>query len=97
MLWSLLVAIFQVSAQSQAAVNVSEGGYGMLKTNIGVDYEHVWGMAGDCFSARVSYELFSNRNVNTQFSHIHGVNLHFSYNSIGRPSGSLKNTKRFNV
>ena len=48
-------------AQSQAAVNVSEGGYGLLKTNIGVNYDHGWGVLEDGFAARVSYEFFSNR------------------------------------
>ena len=43
MIFSILITPISALAQSQAAVNVSEGGYGILKTNIGVDYEHGWG------------------------------------------------------
>lgn len=50
-----------MSAQSQAAVNASEGGYGMLKTNLAVDYNHTWNRLDNSFSARASYEFFSNR------------------------------------
>ena len=48
------------SAQSQAAVSASEGGYGMLKTNIAVDYNHTWNRVDNGFSARASYEFFKN-------------------------------------
>lgn len=61
MIFSILITPISALAQSQAAVNVSEGGYGILKTNIGVDYEHGWGKIDDCFSARVSYEFFRNK------------------------------------
>ena len=51
------------SAQSQAAVSASEGGYGMLKTNIAVDYNHTWNRVDNGFSARASYEFFKNSNI----------------------------------
>ncbi|MDE7470240.1 MAG: hypothetical protein K2M57_02200 [Paramuribaculum sp.] len=62
---TLLAAIVSiwgcVSAQSQAAVNASEGGYGMLKTNVAIDYNHTWNRVDNGFSARASYEFFRNR------------------------------------
>ena len=55
------LTVLSLSAQSQAAVNVSEGGYGLLKTNMGIDYEHGWGVVDDAFSARASYQFFRNK------------------------------------
>ncbi len=48
-------------AQSQSDVNVSEGGYGMVKTNITVNADHAWGAVSDGFGARVSYEAYKNK------------------------------------
>ncbi len=48
-------------AQTQSDVNVSEGGYGMVKTNISVNADHTWGAISDGFCARVSYEAYKNK------------------------------------
>ncbi len=48
-------------AQTQSDVNVSEGGYGMVKTNISVSADHTWGAVRDGFGARVSYEAYKNQ------------------------------------
>ncbi len=48
-------------AQTQSDVNVSEGGYGMVKTNISVHADHTWGAVSDGFGARVAYEAYKNR------------------------------------
>lgn len=57
----LLLTMLSASAQSMAVVNISEGGNALLKTNIGVDYDHGWGTMKDGFSARVSYRFFRDR------------------------------------
>lgn len=57
---SVLVVLTALAAraQSQADVNVSEGGYGMVKTNITVGADHTWGAVRDGFAARVAYEAY---------------------------------------
>ena len=50
-----------LSAQTQADVNVSEGGYGLVKTNFNMSYDHGFGAIQDGFSARASYEFFRNK------------------------------------
>lgn len=62
----LFIAIAALSsiaglAQTQSDVNVSEGGYGMVKTNISVSADHTWGAVSDGFGARVSYEAYKNK------------------------------------
>lgn len=56
-----LLARLPLLAQSQTTVNVSERNYGLLKTNIGMTYDHGWGAIEDGFSARSSYEFFRNQ------------------------------------
>lgn len=51
----------KLSAQTQADVNVSEGGYGLVKTNLNMSYDHGFGAIQDGFSARASYEFFRNK------------------------------------
>ena len=46
----------KLPAQTQADVNVSEGGYGLVKTNLSMEYDHGFGSIQDGFSARASYE-----------------------------------------
>lgn len=55
-----LVASLTCVAQTQSDVNVSEGGYGMIKTNITVNYDHTWNAVSDGFGARVSYQAYKN-------------------------------------
>ena len=50
-----------MTAQTQTDVNVSEGGYGLVKTNLNMSYDHGFGAIQDGFSARVSYEFFRNK------------------------------------
>lgn len=57
---SILLAPIALHAQSQAAVNMSEGGYGLLNTNISADYDHGWGKMKDSFSARIAYKFYRN-------------------------------------
>lgn len=56
----MLFSAITCYAQSEADVNVSEGGYGMVKTNIHVGVDHAWGSVSDGFAARVSYEAYRN-------------------------------------
>lgn len=59
-----LIAVFTVIgafAQSQTANNVSESGYGLVKTNLNVEYEHSWGQIRDEFEARASYEFLKKK------------------------------------
>ena len=51
----------KLPAQTQADVNVSEGGYGLVKTNLSMEYDHGFGSIQDGFSARASYEFFRNK------------------------------------
>lgn len=48
-------------SQSQSAVSVSEGGYGIVNTNIHVQYDHTWAQVSDGFGARVSYQAYRNK------------------------------------
>lgn len=50
-------------AQSQTEVAASEGGYGMIRTNIAIQYDHTWGRVSDGFAARVSYEFIKKQNI----------------------------------
>lgn len=61
-LTSTLLALSSLAGfgQTQSDVNVSEGGYGMVKTNITVSADHTWGAVRDGFGARVSYEAYKN-------------------------------------
>ncbi len=75
----IAAAIFLLSsiiglAQTQADVNVSEGGYGMVKTNISVNVDHTWGAVKDGFGTRVSYEAYNNKWLT--------VSANAKYNSI---------------
>lgn len=47
--------------QTQEDVNVSSGGYGMVKTNINLQCDHAWGAVRDGFGARVSYECLKRK------------------------------------
>ncbi|MDE6823384.1 MAG: hypothetical protein K2J27_01465 [Duncaniella sp.] len=81
----VLFTRFAVSAQSQAAVNVSEGGYGLLKTNIRVNYDHGWGQINDGFSTNVSYEFFRNRKFTVT------ANARYSSTELSFRDGDLSN------
>lgn len=50
-------------AQGESAVKVSEGGYGLVRTNLSVEYEHSWGQVSDEFEARASYEFLKKRHL----------------------------------
>lgn len=65
---------FTLCAQSEADVRVSEGGYGLVKTNITVTYDHTFGKVTDGFNARFSYEFLRQRHVS--------LTGNFKYNSI---------------
>lgn len=69
-----LVSSFASLAQTQSDVNVSEGGYGMVKTNISVCADHTWGKVRNGFGARVSYEAYKNNWLT--------VSANAKYNSI---------------
>lgn len=65
-LWTYAALTFFVldsSAQSEADVRVSEGGYGIVKTNVTVIYDHTFGRVTDGFNARVSYEFLKKRHI----------------------------------
>lgn len=47
-------------AQTQSDVNVSEGGYGLVKTNISIRSDHTWSAVRDGFGASVSYQAYKN-------------------------------------
>lgn len=51
---------FSVRAQTEADVNVSQGGYGMVRTNITTGYDHNWGKITNSYATRVSYEFLRN-------------------------------------
>lgn len=55
------IAALLAPAQSQMALNMSEGGYGLLKTNFGVTYDHGWNSAVNGVSVRGSYEFLRTR------------------------------------
>lgn len=46
-----------LSAQTESDVDMSRGGYGIIKTNMAVSYDQGWGAIQDGFAARVSYEF----------------------------------------
>lgn len=70
----LLLLSMVASAQTQSDVNVSEGGYGMVKTNISVGFDHTFGSVRHGFGARVSYEAYKN----SWFS----ISANAGYNSV---------------
>lgn len=59
--FSLIFCAMNLLAQTQADVNVSEGGYGIVKTNLNMQYQQSWGQIDGTFAARASYEAFTNR------------------------------------
>lgn len=44
-------------------MNVSHGGYGLVKTNLNVSYDYGWGSIKDGFSASASYEFLRKEHV----------------------------------
>lgn len=59
-----LISVFSalsIFAQSETGVRVSEGGYGIVKTNITVTCDHTFGKVSDGFNARVSYEFLKKK------------------------------------
>lgn len=58
---ALIFSSIASPAQSEADVNISQGGYGMVKTNMNTSYSHGWGAIEDVFSARVSYEFLKKK------------------------------------
>lgn len=64
----------KVCAQSETDVRVSEGGYGIVKTNITIVFDHTFGKITDGFDARVSYEFFKTRRFT--------LTGNFKYNSV---------------
>lgn len=89
----ILFGCLNAMGQTQSDVNVSESGYGLVKTNITVDYGHGWGAVQDCFATRVSYEFLRNkkftvtanaRYTSTEVSYTdNDLNSGFSPNEIG--------------
>lgn len=71
---ALLSVVFNLQAQSQTDVNVSTGGRGLVRTNISLSYDHIWGRVTDGFGARVSYEFLSRKQVS--------LSANFRYNSV---------------
>lgn len=59
----IFIFVFYISAfsQTQSDVNISEGGYGMVNTNIHVQYDHTRGQVSDGFGARVSYHMYRDK------------------------------------
>lgn len=57
----LLFFTLDLYAQKGADVRVNKGGYGMVKTNITVAYDHAFGSVTDGFNARVSYEFLKKK------------------------------------
>lgn len=70
---TLLCAIIS-HAQSNSEIRVSEGGYGLIKTNVTVAYDHTFGKVTDGFNARVSYEFLKKRHIT--------LTGNFKYNSL---------------
>lgn len=56
---ALMSASFAMDAagQTQSDVNVSQGGYGLIKTNIATSCGYGWGNIESSFATRVSYEM----------------------------------------
>lgn len=57
----VILTRFPMHAQSQASVNMSEGGYGMTKTNLQTYYDYSWGTVNGGMAVHASYEFFNNR------------------------------------
>ncbi len=61
-------------AQTQSDVKTGEDGYGMVKTNICIQTNHIWGAVRDDFGARVSYEAYKNKwltvSANTRYNSV---------------------------
>lgn len=84
---SLVTAIaltLSLRAQTESDVRMSEGGYGLVRTNISVAYDHAWGDVLDSFNARVSYEFVSKRflTLSANFKH-NSVNTDFGRDDLG--------------
>lgn len=83
----LLGFIISVSAQEHRTDSiVSEGDYGMVRTNINITYDCTWGGLSDGFSARVSYQCFKNKIFTlTANGRYHSVTADFDADDL--PSG----------
>lgn len=65
-------------AQSHTVAPITERGYGMVKTNILVQYDHNWGDVSDGFSAKVSYQILRNKKFSLSANFRHSsVTAHF--------------------
>lgn len=69
-----LFVSLNLKAQSETNVRISEGGYGIVKTNITVTYDHTFGRVTDGFNARVSYEFLKKKHFT--------VSGNLKYNSV---------------
>lgn len=48
-------------SQNHRSVAITDMGYGMVKTNINLNYEHSWGQIDDNFHARASIECINTK------------------------------------
>lgn len=72
-----------IYSQTQSDISASEGGYGMVRTNLNLQYEHSWGEISDTFGARVSYEC-----LKTQWLTLSANGKYNSY-TVGFASNTL--------
>lgn len=86
-IWVCVLALFlttSVSAQNETDIKISSGGYGLVKTNIAISYDHPWGPVTDGFSARVSYEFIKKRHITLSGNlRYNSVSTNFSKSDIG--------------
>ncbi|MCM1092720.1 MAG: hypothetical protein NC421_02080 [Lachnospiraceae bacterium] len=70
-------------SQTESDVNISQGGYGMVKTNFGISYNRGFSSVRDGYDGRISYEIVSSRaftlTANARYS---AVNVDFSDDDI---------------
>lgn len=66
-----IVMSLRLYAQSESDIQVSEGGYGLVRTNITITYDHTFGKVTDGFNGRVSYEFLKKKHVSLSGNFIH--------------------------
>ena len=79
----LILSALSGLSQTESDVNISQGGYGMVKTNIGLSYSRGFSTVRDGYDSRVSYEMVRSRaftlTANARYS---SVNVDFGDDDI---------------
>lgn len=83
---TLITCLFYLISFSQTHTvsnSVRESGYGLIRTNMALAYDHGWGHIEDNFAARISYEFLKNRHFSIT------ANARYTSNEVKFNTGDL--------